>query len=145
MTRKLLALLFAVILGFLAQMAFDTVFGQLLQIAAELLPIPAGAVAVALLVLGLSSVLVKFFVTGFLFWAGSAETWRMAGLWALAGGTALDLLPSLSSNPLLLLLGVSTRAAGAFLGAWYGHHTEHDPKVEQLRELIFRMMPGRQG
>lgn len=143
MTRKLVSLIFAVILGFMVQMLFDAVFGQLLQICAELLPLPVPFVTAALVVFGFSSILVKFFVTGFLFWAGSRETWKMAGLWALAGGAAIDFLPSLTGHPLLMFLGVSTRAGGAFMGSWYGQHTENDPQIERIRELVFRLMPGR--
>ncbi|MBI3299112.1 MAG: hypothetical protein HYZ75_13170 [Elusimicrobia bacterium] len=144
MSRKLGALLFAFIFSFILGLVLDRVLGELLKIGGELFSLGGLTIAIAALVLGSLSLFVRSFIMGFVFWAGSVETWRAAGLWALGGGLlvdASDLSRSLAS-PLFLALDVAVRAAGSFAGAWYGAQTEHDPRVENFLAMIFRMLPG---
>lgn len=143
MPRKLTALLLGYLLAMLPRMVLGTVFGETLGIVHDLLPVPAAALTAAAALGGLLIALASGFVMGFSFWAGTAESWKASGAWALAGGAAASFLesPGMPAAPLLFVLGTALRGAGAFWGAWWGDRHKDDPRVEAVQGFIFGIIP----
>lgn len=143
MPRKLCALLIGYLLAMLPAMVLGTVFGETLGIVRDLAPVPLLALRAAAAAGGLLIVLASGFVMGFAFWAGTAESWKASGAWALAGGVAASFIenPALPSSALLFLLGTALRGGGAFWGAWWGDRHKDDPKVEAVQGFIFGVIP----
>jgi hypothetical protein len=83
---------------------------------------------------------------GFTFWSGSTESWPAAGAVTFVGAALCGLLvwglPS-PHEPYLFAVVVASRAAGSFLGPWYGDRTEHDAIMIEVRNMLFRLYPLR--
>ncbi|MBI5595992.1 MAG: hypothetical protein HY928_07880 [Elusimicrobia bacterium] len=143
MPRKLTALLIGYLLAMLPQMVLGTVFGETLGIVRDLTPAPDLVLTAAAALGGLLIVAASGFVMGFSFWAGTAESWKASGVWALAGGLAASILenPRLPASPLLFVLGTAVRGAGAFWGAWWGDRHKDDQRVEAVQGFIFGVIP----
>lgn len=141
--RKITALLLGVLLSLVPRALLGSVFGQLLDMTAELAPgaypTVVGAAVVVDLVIGYAMA----FVTGFSFWAGTSESWRASGAWGASGSAVMLAASSRGGfeSALVLGLAVAVRVAGAFHGARWGDDRKDDARVEGVQGFIFRLNP----
>lgn len=143
MLLKVPVLLFGCLLGYVIAQAPAVLFSFLVSL------LPGVMVPVAALILGGLVEATRCAVIGFIFWSGTNDSWKAAGLWAFLGATACQLAFSfpmvslITAHPVLIASVLLFRAAGAWLGAWYSDQLEHHPVAQNIREGIFRFYPFR--
>ncbi|MBI5202105.1 MAG: hypothetical protein HY925_11005 [Elusimicrobia bacterium] len=142
MLKKIALLVFGALLGMLVESLLGTVLGVFWEL------IPASWSLLVIAAAFLDTILgqaARFAVTGFVFWSGSRASVKEAAAWAVIGGSALQprfFLFALD-RPILVVVVLAARAAGALLGARFGDERETDPKVHLLQEFLFRLYPFR--